>query len=243
MWQETKTIFLDSTAEVLRAAARTLPSVFAVLLFLLLAAVAAFIVRWLARRACERLHLDARLRAWGVAAPDAAGRLPPSRMVAGVAFWSVLVAGGFFALSAVSAPAMTRLSIELVQYVPRAVVALAILGAGLAGARYVERGVLIGAVNMGFQFARLAALAVRWLIVVFVVAVALEQARLGSGVVQLAFGTLFGGLVLAFALALGLGARDLVARSLQRLLDRDGGRDDPAPEAPAHTPTDRIQHV
>jgi hypothetical protein len=38
--------------------------------------------------------------------------------------------------------------------------------------------------------------------------------RIAPGIVELAFGILFGGIVLALALAVGLGSKDLVTKSL-----------------------------
>jgi hypothetical protein len=216
MWDETRRIFLESLGHVARGVARVLPSVFAMLMFVVLAAALAVVVRWIVLRACERLALDRRLREWGVAAPASRERPGPSRLVGRVSFWAVLLAGAFLGVSVLDTPAATALSMRLVEYVPRAVVALATLGVGLAAARFVERNVLIGAVNMGLQSARLLALGTRWLVLLVAAAVALDHAGVGATVVTLAFGTLFAGIVLALALAVGLGARDLVARSLER---------------------------
>jgi hypothetical protein len=230
MWQETRRIFMNSAADVLRAAARILPSVFAMLLFFGLAAILALLVRWAIRRACDRLGLDQRLREWGVVATGPGGR-PPSRIVVRTAFWAVLLAGAFLGLSVVDTPAAATVSLRLVEYLPRAVLALVILGAGVAAARYVERSVLIGAVNMGLHSARLIALGARWLVLLLAAAIALEHAGVGAGVVIVAFGAVFGGIVLALALAVGLGSKELVARSLEHHFrvaaasDEDAGGD------------------
>jgi hypothetical protein len=45
---------------------------------------------------------------------------------------------------------------------------------------------------------------------------ALEHLRIAVGIVELAFGILFGGIVLALALAVGLGSKDLITKSLER---------------------------
>jgi hypothetical protein len=54
---------------------------------------------------------------------------------------------------------------------------------------------------------------------------ALNQLHIGGAVVTLAFGILFGGIVLALALAVGLGSKDMVRRSLERQAER---REEPA---------------
>jgi hypothetical protein len=83
-------------------------------------------------------------------------------------------------------------------------------------ARFLSRSVLIGAVNLNLRYARLLSVGVRWLVVVLAVAMALEHLRIAPGIVDLAFGILFGGIVFAMALAVGLGSKDLVTKSLER---------------------------
>jgi hypothetical protein len=91
---------------------------------------------------------------------------------------------------------------------------------------------------MGLQSARLIALGTRWLVLLLAAAVALDHAGVAATVVTLAFGTLFAGIVLALALAVGLGARDLVARSLERHFP-EGGK--PAGKAEEDRP--RVHHL
>ncbi len=67
----------------------------------------------------------------------------------------------------------------------------------------------------------------------------LDHLQIGGAVVELAFGILFGGIVLTLALAVGLGSRDIVSRSLERSADRSG-LDHPIPGDPDYkTPTPR----
>jgi hypothetical protein len=61
---------------------------------------------------------------------------------------------------------------------------------------------------------------VRWLVFVLTAAMVLDHLAIGGEIVALAFGILFGGIVLALALAVGLGSRDLVSRSLEREANR-----------------------
>ena len=113
---------------------------------------------------------------------------------------------------------------------PHLVAALAILIVGGVAARFLARAVLIGSVNMGFQHARLAALVVKWLVLIVAAAMALDHIGIGRTVLLLAFGILFGGVVFALALALGLGAKDVVSRALER-------------QARAAPPDDKLHHV
>ncbi len=61
-----------------------------------------------------------RLREWGVAAPGTSRSGSPTRLVARVSFWAVLLAGAFLGLSVLETPAAATLSMRLVEYMPRA---------------------------------------------------------------------------------------------------------------------------
>jgi hypothetical protein len=216
MWEQTQRIFVESLERVLQGAAKQLPGVLAMIFLLLIAIVAALVLRATVRRVCDRLCLDRRLREWGFAGPPAEGQLVPSLLIERIVTWTILAVGFLVGLSAFEASSTSALSSKLLDFVPHLLVAVVIVLVGLAGARAVERSVLIGAVNMGLHSARLLGLGARWLVVVLAFGIALEQLGVGGRVVPVSLGILFGGIVLALALAVGLGAKDVVARSLER---------------------------
>jgi len=49
---------------------------------------------------------------------------------------------------------------------------------------------------------------------------ALDHLSIGGTILDLAFGAVFGGIVLALALAVGLGSKEVVSRSWERQADR-----------------------
>jgi hypothetical protein len=100
--------------------------------------------------------------------------------------------------------------------------AVILLCAGTILARFLSRSALITAVNLNLHYARLLATGVKWLVLVLTGAMVLDHLDLGGAIVELAFGVLFGGIVLALALAVGLGSRDLVSRSLEKETTRAG---------------------
>jgi hypothetical protein len=102
---------------------------------------------------------------------------------------------------------------------------------GVLLARFLSRAVLISAVNMQIQSARPLSLAVKWLVLVFAAAMALDHLRVGADIVRLGFAILFGGIVLAVALAIGLGSKDIVSRSWQR---QTQGKAEPSDDSLKH---------
>lgn len=183
-----------------------------------LGAVARAVVTWIARavgfnRHMERWGLGAALRRSGI-------QRTPAETVGAIAFWAVFVllaSLGVDALSVAGAPLATGF---LLSFLPPLFAALLILVVGWLVANFLSQGVLIGAVNAGLPEARVLARAVHWAVLLFAAATALTHLGIGKEMVLVAFGITFGGLVLALALAFGLGgrtfARDLLARRLRR---------------------------
>jgi hypothetical protein len=75
---------------------------------------------------------------------------------------------------------------------------------------------LIAAVNAQVQEARLIANLVRWGILLFTAAMVLTQLGIAKEIVIAAFTILFGGVVLALAIAVGLGGRNIARDALER---------------------------
>jgi hypothetical protein len=144
----------------------------------------------------------------------------PSRLVARALAWTVMFTGFLIGISAFDATLTSQLVSRLFAYLPNVLAAVLVLAAGGVIARFLARSVLIGAVNMNLQYARLLSAGVKWLVTVLAVAMALEHLGIGGDIIRLAFAILFGGIVLALALAVGLGSKELVSRSL----DREAGK-------------------
>jgi hypothetical protein len=160
----------------------------------------------------------------------------PTALVARVSFWGCVLLGLVIGVSAFDASyAGAPLSVSMLPYLTHAVGAILLLIAGNVIARFLARSVLIGAVNAQLQYARFLSLGVKWLVLVLTAAMVLDHLQVGGRVVELAFGILFGGIVLTLALAVGLGSRDLVSRSLGTHVERMPERVPPQSE-PAHEP-------
>ncbi len=92
-----------------------------------------------------------------------------------------------------------------------------------------RRTVLIAAVNAGLPSARLLPSATQVATVGLAVAMALEHLRVGHQIIVVALTVIFGGIVFALALALGLGGKDLAREALTHLFRghaRDQAPDD-----------------
>lgn len=210
---------------IVESVANFLPGALVLLVLLAGALVIALVLRYALRRALNGLDFDRRAELLGIPLAEWTPSRSASALVASVAFWTVLTLGLLLGLSALDAALPSQFAVSVLQYVPHLVAALAIVVVGGIVARFLARAILIGAVNMGVQYARLLSLTVKWLVLIVAAAMALDHIGIGRTVLLLAFGILFGGVVLAIALAVGLGAKDVVGRGLERQL-REPTRDD-----------------
>jgi len=168
----------------------------------------------------------------------------PTALIARTSFWACVLLGLIIGVSAFDASYATAatLPISLLPYLTHAVGAVFILIAGTLIARFLARTVLIGAVNAQLQYARFLSLGVKWLVLVLTAAMVLDHLQIGGNIVELAFGILFGGIVLTLALAVGRGSRDLVSRSLESHVERSSEHSPAPPNVPPASTGETIRH-
>jgi hypothetical protein len=240
MWDRVQWVLSQAFGRLGAVLVADLPGFVAMLLVLGGGCAVAFGVRWALRVLLGRMGFDRRAREWGMTTGRSLeAHHEPSWLVARGAFWFVLVAALALALDVLGASTTTALGLSLLGFLPRLFVCAVILLVGIGAARFLERSVLISAVNQQFQQARTLSLGVKWLVLILSAAMALEHVGVGGGLATIAFAILLGGLVLAGALAVGLGARDVVARTLERRLPPDStSGEDEDPDEPG-----KIQHL
>ncbi|MFZ1050942.1 MAG: hypothetical protein WBP65_16180 [Candidatus Sulfotelmatobacter sp.] len=101
-------------------------------------------------------------------------------------------------------------------FLPRLFVAMFILFFGLLAASFFSRAALLAAVNANVPSPRVLSLAVRSIIIVFVLSIVFEELGIAEQTMLVAFGIGFGALMLGLAIAFGIGGKDLAQRFLER---------------------------
>jgi hypothetical protein len=205
--------------------ANFLPGALVLFVLLVVSLLVALLIRFIAIRALQGLDFDRRAEPLGISLGDWTATRSASQLIGTAVFWTILVLGFLLGLTALDAALPSQFATSVLAYVPHLLAALLILVVGAVIARFLATAVLIGAVNMGIQSARLLSLAVKWMVLIVAAAMALDHIGIGRTVLLLAFGIIFGGVVLATALAVGLGAKDVVGRALERQM-REPKRED-----------------
>ncbi len=221
-WTE---VLIDSFREVTRRVALGAPRVLAALTLVLVGWAVAAIVRSVLARGMRAMGVDRRCARWGLTATlERAGiRRPPSEIAGRFVFWVLIVVGLLMGIDALEVPATAGLVAAAMRFLPNLLVAVFIFVIGWLLAHFLAQTVLIFVVNAQMAGGPMIAATVRWLVYLFAGGVALTQLDIAREMVLLAFGIGLGGLVLALALAFGLGARDLARELLEAWLRGPGG--------------------
>jgi hypothetical protein len=211
-------LLLETTREFLHQVAAFLPRLLLALVVLavgwLLAKAARFAVEKALRAAnftvlTERAGTDNFLHQAGM-------RGDTTTLFGLVAFWLVILATLMIAFNGLGLTYITDLLGRVVWFTPKLLVAMLVVVFGSYCARFVGSAVHTYCEDAQIPDADMLGRIARYLIVIFVVMIALGQVEVGGDIVQRTFLIILGGLVLALALAFGLGGKDWAAAMLER---------------------------
>jgi hypothetical protein len=199
-----------------------LPRLLALVTFLVLGVVAAWLVKLLAVRLLTAFRFDRLCDRFGMNKPlaQAGIKQPVSIVISRVLFWIVFLFFAFMGVDAVNLPATANLISQIVGFLPNVLAASLVLLIGVLAANFLAEAALIAAVNSQLQEARIVSNLVRWGILIFTFAMVLTQLGIAKEIVISAFSITFGGAVFALALAVGLGARHIMRDTIERRLGR-----------------------
>ncbi|PKN13325.1 MAG: hypothetical protein CVU69_03235 [Deltaproteobacteria bacterium HGW-Deltaproteobacteria-4] len=137
-------------------------------------------------------------------------------------YWVVILLALIIGFNSLGLTYITGLLGEVVRFVPKVIVALLILAFGSYFARFVGNAVVTYCKNIAIQDADLLGKLAQSAIMTFVVLIALDQVNVGGDIVRQSFLIILAGVVLALALAFGLGGREAAAELIERWWPRGG---------------------
>lgn len=195
-----------------------LPNLLAMIVILVLGVLLAKFVRLMLVKSLNAINFDSWSDRIGMTTLMRKGDLwsKPTAMLGTVVFWLLIIVTLMIGLSALRVHAIDSLVEQFFGYMPRAFSAAIILIVGSLLAGFVSRAVLIAAVNSGYHYSKLLAEAVRMLLTVLILAMAMEQLQIAPGIVLAAFSIIFGGIVVALAISFGVGGIDAAKRMIER---------------------------
>lgn len=171
----------------------------------------------------ERAGIDGFLHQGGIERDTTA-------LVGALVYWLVILGALVIAFNGLGLTYVTDLLTRVLLFLPRLFVALLVLVFGAYFARFVSGAVQTYCRNVDIEDADLLGRLAQYAILVFVILIALEQLAIGGDILRYTFLILLAGVVLALAIAFGLGGQRWAGDLLQRWWPPDrskpGGGDD-----------------
>jgi hypothetical protein len=164
----------------------------------------------------ERAGIDSFLKQGGIKT-DTLG------ILAVLVYWFMILAALMVTFNSLGLTYVTDLVGRVLLFIPKVIAAVLILAFGAYFARFVATTISTYFRNVGLTDAELLGRIARYAILVFVTLIALDQVNIGGDLIRQSFLILLGGVVLAAALAFGIGGQKWAAELLERWRPRKTG--------------------
>ncbi len=229
-----KDIIIEQFKSFLEKIAEFLPNIFTGIVLIVVGFLIAWLLRMLITRAGQILKLDILTERVGLIQiiHKSGIKDPFSKLFGKLIYWVVLISFIIMGLNAFQVPAVENILSTFLLYLPNVIVAGIILFLGYLLGNFLGRAALIASVNAGLAVSGLVGRLVKYTVFIMAVAMALELLGIGEDTVLIAFAIVFGGVVLALAIAFGLGGRDAAKEYIDKMLKEEKEED-----------KDEIQHL
>ena len=151
-------------------------------------------------------------------------KITAREVVSGLVYWLIIIMVLVMTVDALGLPKAADVLTSLFAYVPKVIAALLVLVVAMFLASFVSEIVRTACGNAKLPRPELIAGISRWAIIIFAVTIAMEELGIAPLLVGTAFNIILGGIVLALALAFGLGGKDAAARYLEELRQKRSGK-------------------
>ncbi len=194
------------------------PKVLEFLLIIVLGFVLAWILKVVVREILKTVKFDSLCYRIGLSSALARANVirTPSEIIGLIVYCVVIFLILLVSLSTLNIRAVDQMASSFLVYLPRFLIAVLVLIFGYLLAGFVGRAILIALVNAQVKSAKPISIAVHVLILILFLAMGIEQLGIAKGVVVATFSILFGGVVLALAIAFGLGGKDMAKDFLEK---------------------------
>jgi hypothetical protein len=200
----------------------------------LLGALVILIVGWIVAKAIRRLvdwllktiRFDALADKAGISEILKKGdlKITAGEVISSIVYWLIIIMVLVMTVDALGLPKSSDILESLFAYVPKVIAALLVLIVAMFLASFVSGIVRTAASNANLPKPQILAGISRWAIIIFAVTISLEQLGIAPLLVTATFNIILGGIVLALALAFGLGGKDAAAKYLEELRQKRSGK-------------------
>jgi hypothetical protein len=202
-----------------RMLAEFLPRLMVMLVIVAVGLVVALALKYILRGLLHLTRLDRLSEEAGASQVLRMAALPSiTELLSQSVFWVTWCGFVLIGVSVLGVSGLQEQISRLFLLLPAIFVAILILFLGLVAANFLSRAALLAAVNAGYPSPKLLSWAIRFMVWMLAISMALEEIGVARQTVVAAFSIVFGALMLGMAIAFGLGGRYLAQQYLEKLL-------------------------
>ncbi|MFA5780454.1 MAG: hypothetical protein WC947_10010 [Elusimicrobiota bacterium] len=142
-----------------------------------------------------------------------------SEIIGIIFYWIIIFVAIATAINALGLTSVSTVMDRIILYVPNVVIALFILIFGLFLSSFLSSVIVTMSVNAGISHANILGKVVSVIVIVFSAMIALEQLNIAAAIINAVITIIFASMGLAFAIAFGLGSKDLAAKIISDIVD------------------------
>jgi small-conductance mechanosensitive channel len=223
---EWNTLIVEPVTQMLNRIMAYLPVLLGALIILIVGWIIAKAIRGLVDWLLKTVRFDTLADKAGISEVLRKGDLKISarEVVSSIVYWLIMIMVLVMTVDALGLHKASEVLESLFAYVPNVIAALLVLVVAMFLASFVSGIVRTAAGNANLPKPEILAGICRWAIIIFAVTIALEQLGIAPLLVTATFNIILGGIVLALALAFGLGGKDAAAKYLEELRQKRSGK-------------------
>jgi hypothetical protein len=223
---EWKNLVVDPVTQMLTRIMAYLPVLLGALIILIVGWIVAKAIRRLVDWLLKAVRFDTLADKAGISEILRKGdlKITAREVVSSIVYWLIIIMVLVMTVDALGLPKSSDILESLFAYVPKVIAALLVLVVAMFLASFVSGIVRTAAGNANLPKPQILAGICRWAIIIFAVTISLEQLGIAPLLVTATFNIILGGIVLALALAFGLGGKDAAAKYLEELKQKRSGK-------------------
>ena len=219
-------VVVEPVKEMLVRVAGFLPTLIGVLVILIVGWIVAGMLKSVVVKLLKLVQLDTASEKSGLGDIFRRGGIGQtlSEMIGGLIYWLIMLLVFMTALNALGMTVAASLLDKVILYIPNVIAAIFILVLGIFFSSMIGTIVRTAASNAGISQAKFLGQLTQTVIMVFAIIITLEQLSISASILSLCVSIILAALGLAFALAVGLGCKDMAGKMVQDVVNKVKGK-------------------
>jgi len=204
--------------------------IFLNILVMVIVMIGGFIISWVIKKLLSRLLILFRFDRWAsdigiVNLLEKGGvKTLPSLIMSKIVYWIFIVAFFSFGLNFIGMSQFTEYATRVSNALPHVVVSLFIIVMGIIFSNFISRVIYMTCENADIKYGDLLAKGIRIFLVIITFGIVFEYIGIGNTIITISFLIIFGGIILALSLALGIGLSNVVGDLIRERVKSKGDK-------------------